>query len=145
MINGHLEEWEVWIKNPVSNSLMPISIMGGTSLILRTASEHGNPVVKCKRNADNTHLYNAVIIYSQDESSEKFIGEWAEARGIRDQLFIATKVSFFSLFNAGGDHPTIVLNLLLFYSTLTLSRFAMNLSLKKYSTLGIVPNLCASL
>ncbi|KAF8814294.1 Aldo/keto reductase [Phlegmacium glaucopus] len=27
----------------------------------------------------------------QDETSEKFIGEWAEARGIRDQLFIATK------------------------------------------------------
>ncbi|KAJ2934129.1 hypothetical protein H1R20_g2945, partial [Candolleomyces eurysporus] len=27
----------------------------------------------------------------QDESSEKFIGEWAEGRGIRDQLFIATK------------------------------------------------------
>jgi len=29
----------------------------------------------------------------QDESSEIFIGEWAEARGIRDQLFIATKYS----------------------------------------------------
>ncbi|KDR66293.1 hypothetical protein GALMADRAFT_148038 [Galerina marginata CBS 339.88] len=27
----------------------------------------------------------------QDESSEIFIGEWAETRGIRDQLFIATK------------------------------------------------------
>ncbi|KAF9527685.1 Aldo/keto reductase [Crepidotus variabilis] len=27
----------------------------------------------------------------QDETSEKFIGEWAEKRGIRDQLFIATK------------------------------------------------------
>ncbi|KAF8895209.1 NADP-dependent oxidoreductase domain-containing protein [Infundibulicybe gibba] len=27
----------------------------------------------------------------RDESSEKFIGEWAEQRGIRDQLFIATK------------------------------------------------------
>ncbi|KAF9256062.1 Aldo/keto reductase [Marasmius fiardii PR-910] len=27
----------------------------------------------------------------QDESSEKFIGEWAEERGIRDQLVIATK------------------------------------------------------
>lgn len=31
--------------------------------------------------------------YSQDGSSELFIGEWAEKRGIRDQLFIATKVS----------------------------------------------------
>ncbi|KAF9521236.1 NADP-dependent oxidoreductase domain-containing protein, partial [Crepidotus variabilis] len=30
----------------------------------------------------------------QDESSELFIGEWAEKRGIRDQLFIATKASF---------------------------------------------------
>jgi len=29
---------------------------------------------------------------SQDESSEAFIGEWAEKRGIRDQLVIATKV-----------------------------------------------------
>ena len=27
----------------------------------------------------------------QDETSEKIIGEWAENRGIRDQLFIATK------------------------------------------------------
>ena len=38
-----------------------------------------------------------LLIYSQDETSEMFIGEWAEARGIRDQLFLATKVSFFSL------------------------------------------------
>ena len=30
---------------------------------------------------------------SQDQSSEQFIGEWAEQRGIRDQLVIATKVS----------------------------------------------------
>ena len=29
---------------------------------------------------------------SQDETSEEFIGEWAEMRGIRDQLVIATKV-----------------------------------------------------
>jgi aryl-alcohol dehydrogenase-like predicted oxidoreductase len=29
---------------------------------------------------------------SQDGSSEEFIGEWAETRGIRDQLVIATKV-----------------------------------------------------
>lgn len=29
----------------------------------------------------------------QDETSEKIIGEWAEKRGIRDQLFIATKYS----------------------------------------------------
>jgi len=30
---------------------------------------------------------------SQDETSEDFIGEWAENRGIRDQLVIATKES----------------------------------------------------
>ena len=30
---------------------------------------------------------------SQDESSEELIGEWAEKRGIRDQLVIATKAS----------------------------------------------------
>ena len=30
--------------------------------------------------------------FSQDETSEMFIGEWAESRGIRDQLVIATKV-----------------------------------------------------
>ncbi|KAF9445316.1 aryl-alcohol dehydrogenase [Macrolepiota fuliginosa MF-IS2] len=29
----------------------------------------------------------------QDETSEMFIGEWAEQRGIRDQLFVATKAS----------------------------------------------------
>ncbi|KAJ3504662.1 hypothetical protein NLJ89_g7822 [Agrocybe chaxingu] len=33
---------------------------------------------------DTANLY-------QEESSEMFIGEWAEKRGIRDQLFIATK------------------------------------------------------
>ncbi|TCD60117.1 hypothetical protein EIP91_010705 [Steccherinum ochraceum] len=31
----------------------------------------------------------------QDETSEEFIGEWMEARGIRDQMFIATKASFY--------------------------------------------------
>ena len=30
---------------------------------------------------------------SQDETSEIFIGEWMEKRGIRDQVVIATKVS----------------------------------------------------
>ena len=28
----------------------------------------------------------------QDESSEEFIGEWMEQRGIRDQIVVATKV-----------------------------------------------------
>ena len=30
---------------------------------------------------------------SQDETSEIFIGEWMEKRGIRDQMVVATKVS----------------------------------------------------
>ena len=34
-----------------------------------------------------------IRLYSQDETSEQFIGEWAEKRGIRDQLVIATKAS----------------------------------------------------
>ena len=34
------------------------------------------------------------VCKSQDETSEMFIGEWAEKRGIRDQLVIATKVSY---------------------------------------------------
>ena len=29
---------------------------------------------------------------SQDETSEGFIGEWAEKRDVREQLIIATKV-----------------------------------------------------
>ncbi|KAH8997089.1 NADP-dependent oxidoreductase domain-containing protein [Lactarius hatsudake] len=33
------------------------------------------------------------VNHYQDESSEAFIGEWAEKRGIRDQLVIATKYS----------------------------------------------------
>ncbi|KAJ7250425.1 NADP-dependent oxidoreductase domain-containing protein [Mycena rebaudengoi] len=37
----------------------------------------------------------------QDESSESFIGEWAEKRGIRDQLVIATKYT--TNFKRGND------------------------------------------
>ena len=77
--------------------------MGGTSLILRTISEQGDPLGKCKI-ADSPFSQFAFIMYSQDESSEKFIGEWAEARGIRDQLFIATKVRIFFFFS--GDHQS---------------------------------------
>ncbi|KII94700.1 hypothetical protein PLICRDRAFT_96611 [Plicaturopsis crispa FD-325 SS-3] len=39
----------------------------------------------------------------QDESSEKFIGEWAETRGIRDHLIIATKYTT----NWKGGDPSI--------------------------------------
>lgn len=39
------------------------------------------------------HLADSLVSQSlsQDETSEMFIGEWAEKRGIRDQLVIATK------------------------------------------------------
>ena len=37
------------------------------------------------------------LMYSQDETSEMFIGEWAESKGIRDQLVIATKVVIYML------------------------------------------------
>ncbi|KAI0264139.1 NADP-dependent oxidoreductase domain-containing protein [Gloeopeniophorella convolvens] len=40
----------------------------------------------------------------QDESSEEFIGEWAEKRGIRDQLVIATKYT--TNFKRGKDAIT---------------------------------------
>ena len=34
----------------------------------------------------------------QDGESEEFIGEWMEARGLRDQMVIATKVRDYPLF-----------------------------------------------
>ena len=42
--------------------------------------------------------------YSQQETSEIFIGEWMEKRGLRDQLVIATKVGacLLSLVWSGG-------------------------------------------
>lgn len=36
--------------------------------------------------------FSLYSFYSQDESSEEFIGEWMETRGIRDQIVLATKV-----------------------------------------------------
>lgn len=32
------------------------------------------------------------VHYSQDETSEEFLGEWMESRGNRDQIVLATKV-----------------------------------------------------
>ncbi|KZT28886.1 Aldo/keto reductase [Neolentinus lepideus HHB14362 ss-1] len=47
----------------------------------------------------------------QDETSEEFIGEWAEKRGIRDQLVIATKVlTFTTNFKRGNDAVAIKAN-----------------------------------
>ncbi|TFK48669.1 Aldo/keto reductase [Heliocybe sulcata] len=44
----------------------------------------------------------------QDETSEAFIGEWAEKRGIRDQLVIATKYT--TNFKRGNDAVAIKAN-----------------------------------
>jgi hypothetical protein len=46
--------------------------------------------------------------FSQDGSSEEFIGEWAEKRGIRDQLVIATKVCARSV---AAFSPSIIVTL----------------------------------
>ncbi|KAF8198566.1 NADP-dependent oxidoreductase domain-containing protein [Pholiota molesta] len=43
----------------------------------------------------------------QDESSEKLVGEWAEQRGIRDQLFIATKKILYTGNNAKSLHVSV--------------------------------------
>ncbi|KAH9980676.1 Aldo/keto reductase [Russula compacta] len=44
----------------------------------------------------------------QDESSEQFVGEWAEKRGIRDQLVIATKYT--TNYKRGQDQITHKVN-----------------------------------
>ena len=77
--------------------------MEETSLILRIISKYLH-AVRDPENviADDTSLWRAVFSLSQNETSEMFIGEWAEARGIRDQLFIATKVGIFLLNSNSG-------------------------------------------
>ena len=110
---------------------MPISITEETLLILRTHSKGST------RSIASAHSNGC--LYSQDESSEMFIGEWAEARGIRDQLFITTKVDI--LLNANDGPQTLTFT---FFSTLPTSRLVMNPSLKKYFMLGIALNLCKS-
>lgn len=62
---------------------------------------------------------------------EIFIGAWAEARGFRHQLFMATKVRI--LLNATDDYPFYALMFLSVYCQLL-----MPLSPKKYSLLAIV-------
>ena len=53
-----------------------------------TANNCG-PYLSCSPNTARSHPLS--FLTDQDESSEEFIGEWAEKRGIRDQLVIATK------------------------------------------------------
>lgn len=44
-------------------------------------------------NVGNDTLLTHCAGSSQDGSSEEVLGQWLEARGIRDQMVIATKVS----------------------------------------------------
>ena len=84
MTNG-ANGWVRRVRSLASNYWTHTLIWVVILLILLTPS--GYPVLECQRLA-----LTAAFVYSQDESSEEFIGEWAEKRGIRDQLFIATKV-----------------------------------------------------
>ncbi|KAL0563751.1 putative aryl-alcohol dehydrogenase aad14 [Marasmius crinis-equi] len=66
----------------------------------------------------------------QEESSEEFIGEWAEKRGIRDQLFIATKYT--TLWKRAD--PKIVQKINFIGNNVKNMHMAVNASLKKLRT-----------
>jgi hypothetical protein len=83
--NGPALVWELWTRSPASSSWMPTLTMAATSSTPPTTSTSLERV-------ELWSPWTLMGINSQDETSEMFIGEWAEQRGIRDQLFIATKV-----------------------------------------------------
>ncbi|KAL0574612.1 putative aryl-alcohol dehydrogenase aad14 [Marasmius crinis-equi] len=66
----------------------------------------------------------------QEESSEEFIGEWAEKRGIRDQLFIATKYT--SLYKKSD--PKVVQKVNYVGNNVKNMHVSVNASLKKLRT-----------
>ncbi|TFK26137.1 aryl-alcohol dehydrogenase [Coprinopsis marcescibilis] len=68
--------------------------------------------------------------FYQDESSEKFIGEWAEKRGIRDQLFLATKYTV----NWKPRDKTVPQKVFYSGNSLKSMRISLNESLKKLRT-----------
>ncbi|EAU85789.2 aryl-alcohol dehydrogenase [Coprinopsis cinerea okayama7 len=71
----------------------------------------------------------------QDETSELFIGEWAEKRGIRDQLFIATKASCLNYTSDYKRHdPSIKQRVLLYGNSVKSLHVSVNASLKKLRT-----------
>ena len=61
----------------------------------------------------NRPVTSSDYIISQDETSEAFIGEWAEKRNIREQLVIATKVliHFSSVFHLDVDKWPVFIRL----------------------------------
>ncbi|KAJ7641964.1 Aldo/keto reductase [Roridomyces roridus] len=66
----------------------------------------------------------------QDETSEMFIGEWAEKRGIRDQLVIATKYTL----NYKVTDPTITTKVSFGGNNLKSMHLSVEASLKKLRT-----------
>ncbi|KIM78527.1 hypothetical protein PILCRDRAFT_592375 [Piloderma croceum F 1598] len=66
----------------------------------------------------------------QDGSSEEFIGEWAESRGIRDQLVIATKYTA----NLHRDNTSIKQKPVFIGNHLKSMRLSLEASLKKLRT-----------
>ncbi|KAH9919796.1 Aldo/keto reductase [Epithele typhae] len=66
----------------------------------------------------------------QDESSEEFIGEWMEARGIRDQIVLATKYT--SNFKRGQDDVVQKINYI--GNNRKSMHLSVNASLKKLRT-----------
>ncbi|KAF8981364.1 NADP-dependent oxidoreductase domain-containing protein [Cyathus striatus] len=70
------------------------------------------------------------IFSAQDGTSETFIGEWAEKRGIRDQLFIATKYSL----NYTTRNPSIQQKILYSGTNAKALNVSLNQSLKNLRT-----------
>ncbi|KAG6819214.1 hypothetical protein H0H93_014120 [Arthromyces matolae] len=59
-----------------------------------TAGVHVSPLcLGAMSIGDQWSAFMGSMDKDQNETSEQFLGEWAEKRGIRDQLFIATKYS----------------------------------------------------
>ncbi|KAF4616912.1 hypothetical protein D9613_008394 [Agrocybe pediades] len=66
----------------------------------------------------------------QDGTSEEFIGEWAEKRGIRDQLFIATKYSS----NFKNRNPNVAQQIMYTGNSAKSLHISLEASLKKLRT-----------
>ncbi|KAF8987232.1 NADP-dependent oxidoreductase domain-containing protein, partial [Cyathus striatus] len=78
------------------------------------------------------NIIDAANLY-QDGTSEVFIGEWAERRGIRDQLFIATKYSL----NHTTRNPSIQQKILYSGTNAKALNVSLIKSLKKLHTMYI--------
>ena len=75
----------------------------------------------------------------QDETSEQFLGEWMEARGIRDQMVIATKVCPDLWFYVGRGTETIRV-----HSTLRTTSVDRMTSRKRRTTRATTSRRCTS-